>query len=142
MLSHTRWSNREVHTTEKVVLQCSSKKSSSASGSQHKVDGDRRAVDEHPSGLTSEDIIETHPLCMVDTHEDARDMEDLETSDKQLSVNIINSPYFDASHCFTDTNGSMAALASKVSPSHAADGGTHQGSQVFHLQQCNGSEML
>ena len=142
VVTHTRWSNREVHTTEKVVLQCSSKKSSLPSGSQHKVDEDARSVDEHCSGLTSENIIEMYPLHMIDTQEDARDMEDLETSDKQLHVNIIHPSYFEASHCFTDTNGPMATLASKVSPPLAGDGGTHQGTQVFHLWQCNGGEML
>jgi hypothetical protein len=43
---------------------------------------------------------------------------------------------------FADTNGTMAAFASKISPSIAGDGGTLQGSSVFHLQQGNGGKML
>ena len=79
---------------------------------------------------------------MAGSQEDAGDMEDLEDSDRHPNVSITICPYLDASHPFADTNGPMAALVSKISPSVTGDGGTHQGSQVFHLQQCHGGKML
>ena len=141
VVTHTRRSNRVVRTTERVVPQHPSKKSSLPSGSQHKVEGNARAADEHPSGQPSKDIIETYPLHMIDTQEDAEEMNNKDAGDKQHNVKIIMHPHVELSDSFTDTNGPMAALASKISPSVAGEGGSHQGSQVFHLQQCHGGKM-
>ena len=125
VVTHSRRSNREVRTTEKVILQKPSKKPSLPSGSRQKVYGDTCAIDEQLAYLPSKDIIETHPLRVTDTQEDARDIEDLEASDSHPNVCTTIPPYIDVSHLFADTYGPMAALASQISPPVTGDGGTH-----------------
>ena len=138
--THSRRSTREVRTTEVVSLQHPSKRASLPSGSQRKVEGTARAAEDHPSGQPSQDIIEAYPLHMTDIQEGAEDIESRDADDKQSNVKIIL-PHVDQTDSFTDTNGPMASLASKISPSIAGDGGTQQGSQVFHLHQCHGGQM-
>ena len=83
VVTHARRSSQEVRTTEKVVPQHPSKMSSLPSRSQHKVEAHAGAANERPLGQPSKDIIETYPLCMIDTQEDAEEMDNMEAGDKQ-----------------------------------------------------------
>ena len=116
VVTHSRQSNREVHTTEKVVPQHHFKKSSLPSGSQQKV-GKNEGAAEAPlmgqqAGQPSNEIVETYPLHITETHEDAEDMGNRNANDEQHKVKIIIPPHIYISDSFTGTNGPMAAVAS------------------------------
>jgi hypothetical protein len=100
VVTHTRRSNREVRTTEKVALKLPSKKPPLPSGSHHKVGRDAQSVDGCPPYLASQNIMETHPLRMTDPQEVSGAMEDLEDIDKHSNVSITIYPYLDGSHPF------------------------------------------
>ena len=104
------------------------------------MEGNARAAEDYPSGQSAQDIIEAYPLHMTDIQKGAENIESRDADDKQSNVKIIM-PHFDQTDSFTDTDEPMASLASKISPSIAGDGGTQQGSQVFHLHRCHGGQM-
>ena len=116
VVTHSRRSNREVRTTEKVVPQHHFKKTSLPSESQQKVGKDEMAAEAplkgQQVGQPSNEIIETYPLHITETHEDAEDMGNRNASDEQHNVKIIIPPHVYISDSFTGTNGSMAAVAS------------------------------
>ena len=66
----------------------------------------------------------------------------LKASDCHPNVSITILPYHVVFHPFTDTNEPMAPAATKISLSVTGDGGSHQGSSVFQLQQWNGDQIL